>query len=76
MRSSNWARRRGRSSARTISQSVSRRTNWLVEATLRSARAFLLDEVSQAWDTAVAGGAWMSRLALRMRLAGANAAEV
>lgn len=63
-------------SSRTISQSgVSQAELARAEAALRSARAFLLDEVSQAWDTAVSGGRVDVEARGRMRLAGANAAE-
>ncbi|MBI4932716.1 MAG: acyl-CoA dehydrogenase family protein [Actinobacteria bacterium] len=63
-------------SSRTISQSgVAQAELARAEATLRSARAFLLDEVSQAWDVAVAGGKVDVAARARMRLAGANAAE-
>jgi alkylation response protein AidB-like acyl-CoA dehydrogenase len=63
-------------STRTIAQSgVAQADLARAEATLRSARAFLLDEVSQAWATAVAGGRVDVDSRARMRLAGANAAE-
>ncbi|MDO8362198.1 MAG: hypothetical protein Q7V88_04820, partial [Actinomycetota bacterium] len=62
-------------SSRTISQSgVAQAELAKAEATLRSARAFLLDEVSQAWETAVAGGRVDVAARGRMRLAGATAA--
>jgi alkylation response protein AidB-like acyl-CoA dehydrogenase len=63
-------------SSRTISQSgVAQAELAKAEAALRSARAFLLDEVSQAWETAVAGGRVDVASRARMRLAGAHAAE-
>jgi len=63
-------------STRTISQSgVAQAELARAEAALRSARAFLLDEVSQAWATAVAGGVIDVPARGRMRLAGAHAAE-
>jgi alkylation response protein AidB-like acyl-CoA dehydrogenase len=63
-------------SSRTISQSgVAQAELARAEATLRSARAFLLDEVGQAWDTARAGGPVDVAARGRMRLAGAHAAE-
>jgi len=63
-------------STRTISQSgVAQAELARAEATLRSARAFLFDEVSQAWATAVAGGVIDVAARGRMRLAGAHAAE-
>ena len=63
-------------SSRTISQSgVSQAELAKAEATLRAARAFLLDEVSHAWEIAVAGGRVDVAARGRMRLAGAHAAE-
>lgn len=63
-------------SSRTISQSgVAQAELAKAEATLRTARAFLLDEVSQAWATAVAGGRVDVAARARMRLAGVNAAD-
>ena len=63
-------------SSRTISQSgVAQSELAKAEATLRSARAFLLEEVSQAWATALAGGRVDLAARGRMRLAGANAAQ-
>jgi len=63
-------------SSRTISQSgVAQVELAKAEATLRSARAFLFDEVSQAWDVAAAGGRVDVAARARMRLAGAHAAE-
>jgi len=63
-------------SQRTISQSgVAQAELARAEATLRSARAFLFDEVSQAWEVAVAGGRVDVPARGRMRLAGAHAAE-
>lgn len=62
-------------STRTISQSgVSQAELAKAEAALRAARAFLLDEVTQAWATATAGDAVDVASRGRMRLAGANAA--
>ena len=56
-RSPRWRRRSGRSSRRARSPSTrTRRSSWPgAEAGLRSARAFLLDEVAAAWDACVAG---------------------
>lgn len=63
-------------SKRTISQIGSVQTELArCEAAHRSARAFLLDEVGQAWETAVAGGLVDVASRGRMRLAGTNAAE-
>jgi alkylation response protein AidB-like acyl-CoA dehydrogenase len=63
-------------SSRTISQSgVAQAELAKAEAALRSARAFLLDEVAQAWATAVAGGHVDVAARGRMRLAGAHAAQ-
>jgi alkylation response protein AidB-like acyl-CoA dehydrogenase len=45
------------------------------EAGLRAARAFLLDEVAAAWDRCVAGDPVTLEQRVRIRLAGANAAE-
>ncbi len=62
-------------SSRTISQSgVAQAELAKAEASLRAARAFLLDEVSQAWETTVAGGRVDVAARGRMRLAGAHAA--
>jgi indole-3-acetate monooxygenase len=63
-------------SSRTISQSgVAQHELAKAEAGLRAARSFLFDEVSQAWETAVAGGHVDVAARGRMRLAGAHAAE-
>ncbi len=62
-------------STRTIAQSgVAQAELAKAEATLRAARAFLYDEVSQAWATALAGDRVDVAARGRMRLAGANAA--
>ena len=62
-------------SHRTISQSgVAQAELAKAEAGLRAARAFLLDEVSQAWATACEGDHIDVAARGRMRLAGANAA--
>jgi alkylation response protein AidB-like acyl-CoA dehydrogenase len=45
------------------------------EAAVRSARAFLFDEVEQAWQTASSGDTVDLASRARMRLAGVNAAE-
>jgi alkylation response protein AidB-like acyl-CoA dehydrogenase len=45
------------------------------EAGLRAARAFLLDEVAAAWDRCVAGDPVTLDQRVRIRLAGANAAQ-
>ena len=45
------------------------------EATLSAARAFLLDEVSSAWDAACAGSRVSTEHRARIRLAGVHAAE-
>jgi indole-3-acetate monooxygenase len=63
-------------SSRTLSQSGSvQATLAREEARLRSARAFLLDELAQAWETAVNGSRIDVAARARIRLAGANAAE-
>lgn len=63
-------------SSRTISQSgVSQAELARAEAGLRAARAFLFDEVSQAWQTLCSGGRIDVAARARMRLAGAHAAE-
>jgi len=63
-------------SQRTIAQSgVAQAELARAEAALRSARAFLFDEVSSAWETAASGGRVDVASRGRMRLAGANAAE-
>lgn len=63
-------------SSRTISQSgVAQAELARAEAALRAARAFLLDEVSQAWDTLRSGDRIDVAARARMRLAGAHAAE-
>lgn len=63
-------------SSRTISQSgVAQAELAKAEAGLRAARAFLFDEVSQAWSALQAGGRIDVASRARMRLAGAHAAE-
>lgn len=63
-------------SSRTISQSgVAQAELAKAEAGLRAARAFLYDEVSQAWETLRSGGRIDVAARARMRLAGAHAAE-
>jgi alkylation response protein AidB-like acyl-CoA dehydrogenase len=63
-------------SQRTISQmGVPQADLAKAEAAVRSARAFLFDEVAQAWQTASDGGEVDLASRARMRLAGANAAE-
>jgi alkylation response protein AidB-like acyl-CoA dehydrogenase len=62
--------------SRTISQMGSAQADLArAEARLRSARAFLLDELAQAWEVAAAGGRVEVASRVRIRLAGANAAE-
>jgi alkylation response protein AidB-like acyl-CoA dehydrogenase len=63
-------------SSRTISQSgVAQAELAKAEAQLRSARAYLHYEVSQAWESAIGDGHVSVDARVRMRLAGANAAQ-
>lgn len=63
-------------SSKTISQSGSAQAELArAEATLRAARAFLHDELHQAWETAEAGGKVDVTTRARIRLACVHAAE-
>lgn len=63
-------------SQRTVAQSgVAQAELAKAEAALRAARAFLFDEVAEAWAGAVAGGRVDVAARGRMRLAGAHAAD-
>jgi indole-3-acetate monooxygenase len=68
--------RRPQFSQRTIAQTGPSQADLAkAEAAVRSARAFLLDEVDAAWQTVCSGGQVDVASRGRMRLAGANAAE-
>ncbi|MCU1504950.1 MAG: putative oxidoreductase [Ilumatobacteraceae bacterium] len=62
-------------STRTLAQSGSVQAEFArTEASLRAARAMLLDEVDRAWATVLAGGRVDVPTRVRIRLAGAHAA--
>ncbi|HAP75963.1 MAG TPA: hydrolase, partial [Acidimicrobiaceae bacterium] len=63
-------------SQRTIAQMGTNQSDLArAVARLSAARAFLFDEVGQAWNAVQAGGRVSLHQRARMRLAGANAAE-
>jgi alkylation response protein AidB-like acyl-CoA dehydrogenase len=68
--------RRPQFSQRTIAQTGTSQADLAkAEAAVRSARAFLLDEVDTAWQTVCRGGQVDVASRGRIRLAGVNAAE-